>query len=345
VRSRSGKPQTRLTGGAGGGILAGLPELRRLPMKPWITVALLLASALAQAQNPRVLLDTDRGPLLLELDATRAPGTSANFMAYVDGGRFDATLIQRVVPNFVIQGGAFRENGTAITRFPTIASERNNGLSNTPGTIAMALSGNPPNVNSASSDFFINTGANTFLDPNFTVFGRVIWGLKNLQAINTTPTNAAIEQPLRIPLIKRAVRVAPDRFPILPLHSGTWYDPAKSGRGFLVEISQVSGSETGPLLVVSWYDYFEGEQIWMSGAAPYSWGASEVEVPMVITRGGQFGEAFEADQVIRDVDWGRLTVRFTDCDAGVFSYTSEYGNGSVSVISLTMPADASCAGN
>lgn len=317
-------------------------------MKPWITVALLLASALAQAQNPRVLLDTDRGPLLLELDVDSAPRTSANFMAYVDGGRFDATLIQRVERDFVIQGGAFRENGTAITRFPTITSERDNGLSNTPGAIAMALSFTPPssyNHNSASSDFFINTGENTFLDPDFTVFGRVIWGLKNLQAINTTAIDALTNKPLRMPLIKRAVRVAPDRFPILPLHSGTWYDPAKSGRGFLVEISQVSGSETGPLLVVSWYDYFEGEQIWMSGAAPYSWGASEVEVPMVITRGGQFGEAFEADQVIRDVDWGRLTVRFTDCDAGVFSYTSEYGNGSVSVISLTMPADASCAGN
>lgn len=316
-------------------------------MKVWITAALLLASALAQAQNPRVLLDTDRGPLLLELDAVRAPGTSANFMAYVDSGRFNATLIQRVERDFVIQGGAFRENGAAIARFPSIASERGNGLMNAAGTIAMALAFTPPNsynYNSASSDFFINTGDNPHLNPDFTVFGRVIFGLKNLQAMNTTAIGNN-GSPLRMPLIKHAARVAPGKFPILPLHSGVWHDPAKPGRGFLVEASQLAGSEADPLLVVSWYDYLNGEQIWMSGAAAYSWGDSEVEVPMVLTRGGQFGDAFEADQVIRDTEWGRLTIRFSGCDAGQFSYTSAYGNGSVSVASLTMPVDGSCVGN
>lgn len=314
-------------------------------MKSWIAVALLLLSSASLAQNPRVLLDTDRGPLLLELDAVRAPITTNNFLAYVDEGSYDATLIQRVVPNFVIQGGGFRNNGSPIVRRAAIASERNNGLLNVPGNIAMALSGNPPNVNSATSDFFINTGANASLDANFTAFGRVVFGLRTVAEINATPVFAGTEQPVRIPTIKRAVRVAADSFPILPLHSGTWYDPASSGRGFLVEISQVAGSEAGPLLVVSWYDYFEGKQIWMSGIATYDWGASEVELPLQITSGGEFGDAFSPDQVERDNDWGQLTVRFTGCDAGEFSYTSRYGNGTVPVRQLTQPADAVCTGN
>lgn len=311
------------------------------------TLLLLLAflAPTALAQSPRVLLDTDRGPLLLELDATRAPGTTANFLRYVDDGVYNATLIQRVVKDFVVQGGGFRENGASVARRAAIPGERNNGLRNLPGTISMALSGNPPNVNSATSDFFINTGTNTSLDGNFTVFGRVIFGLRTLQSINDTPVFAGGDQPIRIPLLKRAARVAPGEFPILPLHSGTWFDPDKSGRGFLVEFSQVSGSESGPLLLVAWYDYFEGEQIWMSGVAPIQWGTSSVEVPLQITRGGQFGSAFNPADVVRDNDWGRITIRFTGCDAGVFSYTSRYGDGSVTVRSLTSPAESVCSGN
>ncbi len=306
---------------------------------------LVLSVPSAMAQSPRVLLDTDRGPLLLELDATRAPGTTANFLRYVDEGVYDATLIQRVVKDFVVQGGGFRENGTPVLRRAAIPGERNNGLRNVPGTIAMALSGNPPNVNSATSDFFINTGTNASLDGSFTVFGRVIFGLRTLRSINDAPVFPGGDQPIRIPLLKRAVRVAPAEFPILPLHSGTWLDPERSGRGFLVEFSQVSGSETGPLLVVAWYDYFEGRQIWMSGAVPFEWGQSRIEVPLQITRGGEFGSAFDPATVERDNGWGRLTISFDGCDAGVFTYASRYGDGSVAVRSLTSPAEAVCSGN
>lgn len=316
-----------------------------MPMRTLLALVLLTLGTVASAQNTRVLLDTDRGPLLLQLDTVRAPITTANFLRYVDEGAYNATLINRVVTNFVIQGGGFRENGSAITRHETIASERNNGLLNTPGTISMALSGNPPNVNSASSDFFINTGTNTSLNGNFTVFGQVIFGFKTLANINTTTLFPNSEQPIRIPLLKRAVRVAADEFPILPLHTGTWYDPANSGKGFLIEVAQVTGSETTPLMVVTWYDYFEGKQIWMIGTAPFNWGASTVEVPMQITSGAQFGSAFAPGQVVTDPNWGRLTMRFTGCDTATFSYTSSYGSGSIPVRSLTLPTTESCMGN
>ena len=315
-----------------------------MSMKLLLALVLLALTNVSVAQT-RVLLETDRGPLLVELDTTRAPNTSANFLAYVDSGAYNATLIQRVIRNFVVQGGGFQESGAEIVRRPAIASERNNGLLNTPGTIAMALSGNPPNINSATSDFFINTGTNTTLNPNFTVFGRVVFGDKTLNALNITPVFPNSDQPFRMPLLKRAVRVAANQFPILPLHTGTWYDPMNSGKGFLVEVAQVSGSESGPILVVSWYDFHEGKQIWMIGTAPFSWGAHSVEVPVQISTGGQFGAAFVPSDVVSNPSWGRLTVRFTGCDAGSFTYTSVYGNGTFPVRSITLPTDQTCVGN
>ncbi len=310
-----------------------------------LAIALLAASGFASAQNPRVLFDTDRGPLLLELDNVRAPNTSANFLRYVDDGAYDSTLIQRVVRNFIVQGGAFKDSGAEVVRRAAIASERNNGLLNVPGTISMALSGNPPNVNSATSDWFINAGTNTALDPNFTVFGKVIFGNKTLVGINTTPLFTGSEQPIRMPLLKRAVRVAAGQFPILPLHTGSWFDPAKSGRGFLVEVAAASGAETGPFMLVTWYDFFEGKQIWLVGIAPFTWGASSVEVPLQISTGAQFGAAYDPSQVLNNPTWGRITIKFTGCDAGTFSYTSIYGDGTVPVRSLTLPTNESCVGN
>jgi peptidyl-prolyl cis-trans isomerase A (cyclophilin A) len=308
-------------------------------------VALLALSSLGNAQNTRVLLDTDRGPLLLELDTVRAPITSANFLSYVDDGSYNSSLLQRVSPNFVVQGGGFNEAGVSITRHASIASERNNGLLNVPGSISMALSGSPPVVTTATSDFFINTGTNTSLDGTFTVFGHLVFGTKTLNSINTTPLFANSEQPIRMPLVKRAVRVGAGEFPILPLHTGTWYDPANSGKGFLIEVAKVSGNESTPLIVVTWYDYFEGKQIWLIGTAPFTWGASSVTVPLQITSGAQFGAAFDPAQVVTNANWGSLTMHFTGCDSATFSYTSEYGNGSIPVRSLTLPTNESCLGN
>ncbi len=314
-------------------------------LKSLVSVALLALATCANAQGTRVLMDTDRGPLLLEMDQVRAPITTANFLRYVDDGAYDTTLLNRVARNFVVQGGGFRDTGLPVVRRPSIASERSNGLRNVPGTIAMSLSGNPPNTASASSDFFFNTGTNTQLDGNFTVFGRVVFGSQTLANINNTPVISGSEQPLRIPHLRRAVRVAAGEFPILPLHSGTWFDPANPGKGFLIAVSQTSGSEAGPIMVVSWYDYFEGKQVWLSGIAPFSLGASSVEVPLQITTGAQFGSDFAPTQVVTDNQWGRITLRFTGCDAGTFTYTSQYGNGTVPVRSLTLPTNESCVGN
>lgn len=314
----------------------------------FLTALLLAASTVAVAQDTRVLLDTDRGPLLIELDTTRAPITSANFLRYVDDGRYDGTLIQRVVPNFVIQGGGFRENLSPVPRYDNIASERTNGLTHTPGTIAVALasqSNGTPNYTSGNSEWFINIGTNNTLNGQYTVFGRVVYGLKTLSTIATIPVIPSTEQPVRIPFVRRAERVAAGEIPILPVHTGSWYDPANPGRGFLIEVADASGREgQGPALLVTWYTFHEGRQIWLVGLAPFAWGAHSVEVPLQISTGGQFGSAFNPNQVTANPEWGRLTVRFTGCDAGTFEYTSAYGNGSVPVRSLTQPTDEFCTG-
>ena len=300
--------------------------------------------AAAQNQNTRVLMDTDRGPLLVELDLVRAPNTSANFLRYVDSGAYNNSLLHRLSPNFIVQGGGFSANGTEITRLAPVNSERNNGLLNIPGTISMALAGSPPQINSATSDFFFNIATNSGLDANFTVFGRLVFGQKTLSTLAANPLFSGSEQPIRMPLIKRAVRVAPGEFPILPLHTGTWYDPANSGRGFLIEVAQDTGVETTPRMVVTWYDFFEGKQIWMIGTVPFTWGASSVEVPMQISTGAQFGAAFLPSQITANPNWGRLTIRFTGCSAGTFTYTSIYGNGSIPATSLTLPTNETCIG-
>lgn len=316
-------------------------------MKSWIALALALLAlpGLAQAQTQRVLLDTDRGPILVDLDTVRAPRTSANFLAYVDAGRYDDTILHRVVKDFIMQGGGYRENTNPIAKFPDIATERGNGLFNTPGTLSMALSNTPtgvPDTTSADSEFFINMGTNVSLDPDFTVFGKVTYGFATLASINSITVRIPENHlPLRPPVIKRAVRT--DGFPILDLHTGAWYDPAKPGRGFSVEVGSTEAGS--PQILVYWYDYLEGRQIWMGGVAPFQWGASSVTIPMLITQGGQFGPTFNPADVVTDTAWGQLTVRFTACDRATFDYTSNYGNGTVELRRLTLPTGARCTGN
>ena len=124
--------------------------------------SVLLAGNLFAAENPRVLLTTSLGEIELELEAEKAPISVENFIAYVDSGFYDGTVFHRVIPGFMIQGGGF---GEGLNQKPTkapIKNEADNGLHNVRGTVAMART---QNVNSATSQFFINHRDNDFLDP------------------------------------------------------------------------------------------------------------------------------------------------------------------------------------
>ena len=145
------------------------------------------------ASNPQVILETSFGPITLELDYEHAPITVANFLRYVDAEFYDGTIFHRVIPSFMIQGGGFNEVMDEKKTEAPIKNEAGNGLSNRRGTIAMARTSV---VDSATSQFFINTVDNFFLDHRnepadgygYCVFGQVIEGLEIVDQIQKAPT-------------------------------------------------------------------------------------------------------------------------------------------------------------
>jgi cyclophilin family peptidyl-prolyl cis-trans isomerase len=309
--------------------------------------ALAMAAALpALAQNPRVWLDTDRGPVFIELYADKAPGTTAHILEHIDAGSFEDLIFHRVVKDFIVQTGAFTAAGGPRNVTDTVDSERENGLLNTVGTVAIALSFNQagePEHDSGTIGFFVNLADNIHLDGDFTVFGKVVYGMSVIEAMEDIAiAQGTVDAPRAAPVLRRMVEIQGAGFPIMPLHTAAWHDPAQSHRGLSVEVTTAAGQ---PTLVVYWYERVDGEQVWMTGAAPFAYGATEVTVPLVLTSGGQFGAAYDPSQVVLDPDFGTLTVRFTDCDTGSFDYATGFGSGTLDVQRLTMADVPACPAN
>ncbi len=148
------------------------------------------AKTAAKVANPVVVLETTMGTIKVELFADKAPITAKNFLAYVNAGFYNNTIIHRVDENFVIQGGGYTADLTAKPTLPPIKNESKNGLKNLKGTLSMARYTDP---NSATSQFFINLNNNANLDPNpadagYAVFGKVIEGMDVVEKIGTAKT-------------------------------------------------------------------------------------------------------------------------------------------------------------
>lgn len=152
-----------------------------------------------QVPLPQVQVRTTQGTITLELDPAKAPATVDNFLGYVAAGFYADTLIHRVIPGFVIQGGGFTGSFGEELRLKdglrdAIALESANGLSNLRGTVAMARTSAP---DSATSQFFVNLVDNLFLDrqddasPGYAVFGQVVAGLEVVDAIATLSTGSS----------------------------------------------------------------------------------------------------------------------------------------------------------
>ncbi len=139
-----------------------------------------------------VVMDTSLGAVTIELDDDKAPGTVANFLAYVDDKFYDGTIFHRVIADFMVQGGGF---ATGLRQKPTkgtIKNESSNGLANKRGTLAMARTSAP---DSASAQFFINVKDNDFLDRaksadkvGYCVFGKVTAGMDVVDKIRAVKT-------------------------------------------------------------------------------------------------------------------------------------------------------------
>jgi peptidyl-prolyl cis-trans isomerase A (cyclophilin A) len=145
--------------------------------------------------KPTVCMGTSLGQFVVELEPTKAPITTANFLKYVNDGFYASTVFHRVISDFMVQGGGYTYT-TALTRksstYAAIALEApaQTGISNVKGTIAMARTSV---LNSATNEFFINVVNNTFLDTDrdkvtggYAAFGRVINGMDStVEAIRT----------------------------------------------------------------------------------------------------------------------------------------------------------------
>lgn len=331
-----------------------MPPRRKNLMRRFILVLslCLMFAAQAQAQNPRVWFDLEQGPVILELNASQAPITSQNFLAYVNDGFYDGIMFHRIVGNFVIQAGGFDKN--FVFRSPTrpaIASERNNGLANLRGSIAMGLVGGDPN--SARSQFYINTVYNDFLDADYTVFGKVVFGQSVIDELEQLRTGTRrIDNidfgnvPMSPPLIRRAVEIQGDGFPIMPQHAGSWFDAGNPGVGFNIEIARNTLSDSGARVVLYWYDYRAGAPYWLLGVGEYEYGATEVSLDLVTWDGMTGAVDFLAPPPDESyVTVGQLNLRFADCSNGELDFQhDELGSGSIELSRLSLPEGLNCEG-
>ena len=162
-----------------------------------------------------VELQTNKGVIRIELDADKAPKTTANFLDYVRKGHFDGTIFHRVIDGFMIQGGGFVPGMKQKPTGAPIENEADNGLKNARYTIAMARTNDP---NSATAQFFINVADNAFLDHSaptpqgwgYAVFGRVVSGEDVVDAIKGVRTGSKgfhQDVPVEDVVIDKAVEV------------------------------------------------------------------------------------------------------------------------------------------
>ncbi|MBI1283805.1 MAG: peptidyl-prolyl cis-trans isomerase [Thiobacillus sp.] len=148
--------------------------------------------AAGQPANPRVLIETSKGNITVEVFPGQAPQSAGNFLNYVKTGFYDGLVFHRVIPNFMIQGGGMTPDMQEKPKNAPIQNEADNGLKNLRGTLAMARTGEP---HSASSQFFINVADNAFLNHRgksfegwgYAVFGQVVDGMDVVDAIAAVP--------------------------------------------------------------------------------------------------------------------------------------------------------------
>jgi peptidyl-prolyl cis-trans isomerase B (cyclophilin B) len=122
----------------------------------------------------RLVVETNCGDFTITLDQADAPKTAASLVSLAENGFFDGTTFHRVVPGFVIQGGDPTGTGTGGPGYKTVDAPPQTAAY-TEGVVAMAKTGAEP-AGTSGSQFFVVTGADIGLPPEYAVIGKVSGG-------------------------------------------------------------------------------------------------------------------------------------------------------------------------
>ena len=173
----------------GGGLAIERVEIHKVtirdaPPEPFVN------ESIEELGTYRAILDTSEGPITIEFFVDKAPNTVRQFMRMAAAGVYNGMAFHRVVPGFVIQTGAegtravpFTEKQKALVH--ALPPEFND-IAHVKGIVSMARGADP---GSATTSFFICTGASTALDGQYTAFGRVVDGIMAVEAIERAPRN------------------------------------------------------------------------------------------------------------------------------------------------------------
>lgn len=156
--------------------------------------------------NPRIQMETSEGTMIIELWPDIAPKHVASFIKLTEDGFYDGLNFHRIIPQFVIQGGCPRGDGTGGPGYNVPAEF--NDTKHEKGILSMARSSDP---NSAGSQFFLCLGREhcQHLDHQYTAFGKIIDGLDTLDKIAATPlADNRSGRPRNPPTIDRMTVVA-----------------------------------------------------------------------------------------------------------------------------------------
>ena len=172
-------------------------------------VLLLLSATLLVAANPKALLHTNRGDILLELWPKVAPKAVENFIKLSQKGYYNGTIFHRVIKGFMIQGGdptGTGRGGASIWGKDFENEYAPNVIFDKPGLLAMANRG--PNTN--GSQFFITVAPAPWLNGGYTIFGKVIKGFDVVKKIDNTKTGA-MDRPVAKQVIESVTIEMPDQ--------------------------------------------------------------------------------------------------------------------------------------
>ncbi len=148
-----------------------------------------------------VELQTSCGAFTIRLNQKTSPATSASFAALVKSGFFDDTVFHRIVPDFVIQGGDPTASGQGGPGYSTV-DKPPAGTTYPRGVVAMAKTQTEP-PGTAGSQFYVVTGAEAPLPPDYAVLGKVVKGLAVTQRIGQLG-DPATEMPLQPVVVEKA---------------------------------------------------------------------------------------------------------------------------------------------